>query len=85
VAGTFRGYVWLYTLPGLVLIRRLMELGGTVRGLHVFDAPSGGRCLVAAGSDSSQVTIADTGDYRAPRAAGPGQSVLRSAVKTGDS
>jgi WD40 repeat protein len=83
VAGTRSGGVLLYTLPDLVLLRNLADMGQEVRGVHVFDAPSDGRCLVAAGSDSNKVNIADTGDYRAPRAGGPGQSVLRSAVKTG--
>jgi WD40 repeat protein len=84
VAGTRQGRVWLYSLPDLVLLQNLTEMGHAVRSVHVFDAPSDGRCLVAAGSDSNQVDIADTGDYRAPRAGGPGQPVLRSAVKTGD-
>jgi WD40 repeat protein len=83
VAGTRCGGVWLYTLPDLVFIRSLVEVGRVVRGLHVFDSPSDRRCLVAAASEDGKVTIADTGDYRAPRAAGPGQSTLRSAVKTG--
>jgi hypothetical protein len=80
VAGTRQGRVWLYTLPGWVLLRSLLQLTHAVRELHVFDAPSDGRCLVAAASDNTKVHVADTGDYRAPRA---GPAYLRSAVKTG--
>jgi WD40 repeat protein len=82
VAGTRHGAVRLYTLPGLDFIRVLEQGRDAIRGLHVFDATPGGRCLVAAASENRKVTIVDTGDYRAPRAGGPGQ--LRSAVKTGD-
>jgi WD40 repeat protein len=81
VVGTRHGGVWLYTLPDLTPLRSLLQLTHAVRGLHVFDAPSDGRCLVAAASDNTKVHVADTGDYRAPRAGGP--SYLRSAVKTG--
>jgi WD40 repeat protein len=81
VVGTRQGAVWLYTLPGLVLLRVLEHTRHAIRGLHVFDAPSDGRCLVAAASVERKVTIVDTGEYRAPRAGGP--SHLRSAVKTG--
>jgi WD40 repeat protein len=81
VVGTRRGTVWLCTLPGMSRLRSLLEVGSAVRGVHVFDAPSDGRCLAATASDNRKVTIADTGDYRAPRAGGP--SHLRSAVKTG--
>jgi WD40 repeat protein len=83
VVGTDRGGVRLHSLPGLAFLRTLVAVGGKVRSVHVFDAPSDGRCLVAAGSDNDRVTIADTGDYRAPRADPTGRPHVRSAVKTG--
>jgi WD40 repeat protein len=83
VVGTDKGRVRLHSLPDLAFLRTLAEVGSQVRSLHVFDSPSDGRCLVAAGSDNNRVTIADTGDYRAPTADPTGRPHVRSAVKTG--
>jgi WD40 repeat protein len=83
VVGTHRGIVRLHSLPDMRSIRVLADVGNSVRAVRVFDSPSDGRCLVAAGSDTNKVTIADTGDYRRPRG-DPRDSVpVRSALKTG--
>jgi WD40 repeat protein len=83
VVGTYKGCVRLYSLPDLRFIRVLAEVGNSVRAVRVFDSPSDGRCLVAAGSDTNKVTIVGTGDYRRPRG-NPREAIpVRSALKTG--
>jgi WD40 repeat protein len=83
VVGTDNGHVRLYALPGLDFLRVLADGEIPARCVHVFDAPSDGRCLVAAGFDLPVVYIADTGDYRVPRADRARQCAVRSALKTG--